>query len=147
MLLLLLGQVLNVVSGHRHRSCNASVLHKFSKSQSRVCQTWCLGTCLSMRSKPAIGPAAPSTSGGRLAPKSKPLHSLSAIVSAALVLAAHLQRDGKYRGGGRGGGERGGGGLCCTFRPFRPFSDHLKSKNLILDVFCCFFQCFSCFGI
>ena len=106
----------------------------FLKSQSRVCQTWGLGTCLSMRSKPVIGPAAPiDFQGGRPAPKSKPLHSLSAIVSAALGVGCTRTRGWKVPGGG--GGERG---VCCSFRPFRPFSDHFKSKNLILDFFCCF---------
>ena len=35
-----------------------------------------------------------------------------------------------------------GGGLCCTFRPLRPFSDHFKSKNLLLNVFVLFFSVF-----
>ena len=33
-------------------------------------------------------------------------------------------------------------GVCCTFRPFLPFSEHFKSKNLLQDVFVLFFSVF-----
>ena len=38
-----------------------------------------------------------------------------------------------------GGGGRGEGVVCCTFRPFRPFWDHFKNVNFLLNVILCFF--------
>ena len=49
-----------------------------------------------------------------------------------------LERTHRERGGGGGRGE----GVCCTFRPFGPFSDHFKSKNLLLNVLVLFFSVF-----
>ena len=90
------------------------------------------GTCLSMRSKPSIGPAAPSTS-GRTASSKEQTPSLPVRNRVRrLGVGCTPTRGWKVpRGGGGAGGEREGEGVCCTFRPFRPFSDHFKSKNLL----------------
>ena len=52
--------------------------------------------------------------------------------------------------GRRGKKEGGGRGVCCTFRPFGPFSEHFKNNSKVKTnfwmFFVRFFQCFCVLG-